>query len=30
VNREKESLPSDLAPSWVVPDLSTLANALGL
>jgi 2-haloacid dehalogenase len=29
VNREKESSPTDVAPSWVVPDLSTLANTLG-
>jgi len=29
VNREGEPSPPDLAPSWVVSDLSTLATALG-
>jgi 2-haloalkanoic acid dehalogenase type II len=29
VNRESETPPDDLAPSWTVPDLSTLASELG-
>jgi 2-haloalkanoic acid dehalogenase type II len=29
VNREREPLPPDLRPAWVVPDLSTLARELG-
>jgi len=29
VNREHDALPAGLAPSWIVPDLASLADALG-